>query len=69
MGGGLPDLLKFYMGGSAQFAETPKLYYAIYEQPLKSNTERHTGRHSQFLGCFVKTPNFKLHLDLVIGAT
>ena len=31
MGGGLSDLLQYYMGGSS---ETPKLYYIIYEQPL-----------------------------------
>ena len=32
MGGGLPDLLQYYMGGGS--SETPKLYYVIYEQPL-----------------------------------
>ena len=31
MGGGQANLLQYYMGGSA---ETPKLYYVIYEQPL-----------------------------------
>ena len=30
---GLPDLLQYYMGGGWS-AETPKLYYVIYEQPL-----------------------------------
>ena len=44
MGGGLPDLLQYYMGGGRanllQYymgggsSETPKLYYVIYEQPL-----------------------------------
>ena len=32
--GGLPDLLQYYIGGSS---ETPKLYYVIYDQPLKKN--------------------------------
>ena len=31
-GGVLPDLLQYYNWGSA---DTPKLYYVIYEQPLK----------------------------------
>ena len=30
--GGQPNLLQYYMGGGS--AETPKLYYVIYEQPL-----------------------------------
>ena len=33
-GGVLPDLLQYYMGWGGS-ADTPKLYYVIYEQPLK----------------------------------
>ena len=33
MGGGQANLLQYYMGAGGS-AETPKLYYVIYEQPL-----------------------------------
>ena len=36
MGGGQANLLQYYMGGGS--AETPKLYYVIYEQPLALST-------------------------------
>ena len=32
-GGGQANLLQYYMGAGGS-AETPKLYYVIYEQPL-----------------------------------
>ena len=38
MGGGQANLLQYYMGGRGS-AETPKLYYVIYEQPLTAVQE------------------------------